>query len=77
MNLTENQTKQLFNDPNFICIKRFDYSLKELLNKYPDGVPHRIIAQALHLTEPELEVFIQETLAKLKSLILGPNDEEN
>ena len=70
----DSEVKQkLYNDPNFINIKRFDYSLKKLISKYPEGVPPKIIAQALDLSEPELESLTAATLAKIRTLLEGQN----
>jgi hypothetical protein len=57
------------NDPNYIAIKRFDFSLKNLLERYPEGVPTRIICQALQMTEEEVEALYQSVLEKLKTKI--------
>lgn len=51
---------------NFIYAKRFDNSLKKLLVRYPDGVPDRIIAQALLVTEEELERMWENIIQKLR-----------
>jgi len=71
----DSEVKQkLYMDSDFIAIKRFDYSLKKLLQKYPEGVPPKIIAQALDLSEPELESLTTATLAKLRTLLEGPSN---
>mgnify|MGYP000935186440 CR=1 FL=1 len=53
-------------DPDFIDMKRFGYSLQALLARYPDGVPDKYIAQALSVTEEEVEMLYQQTVAKLR-----------
>ncbi len=53
-------------DVDFIAIRRFDFSLKKLLERYPDGVPTRIICTALQMDETQVEDMYQELLAKLK-----------
>ncbi len=55
------------NDNDFINIRRFDYSMNKLLERYPDGVPMRIICAALQMDEQEVEKLFQEVLAKLKT----------
>lgn len=52
--------------PDYINIKRFDYSLEKLLDRYPNGAPDRIIAQALDMTEDEMKELYQQALEKLK-----------
>lgn len=54
-------------DPDFICIKRFDFSLKKLLERYPEGVPTRIIGQALSMDEEQVEELYQTVLQKLRT----------
>lgn len=53
-------------EPDFIAIKRFDYSLNKLLERYPEGVPTRVIAQALMMEESEVEELYQKIIAKLR-----------
>ncbi len=76
MTLIPDITQKLHDDPDFVAIKRFDYSIKKMKEKYPESAPKRLIAVALKLTEPELEDLITETLAELKQLIEGPNNED-
>lgn len=56
-------------DPDFINIKRFDYSLSNLLKRYPEGVPDRIIAAALQMTEDEIQSLYTTVLDKLRKKI--------
>jgi hypothetical protein len=46
---------RLANDPDFICSKRFDFSLAKLLERYPGGAPDSVIAQALGIPEEQVE----------------------
>lgn len=63
------------NSPDWIAIKRFNYSLNKLLERYPDGVPDRIIAQALQINEEEVEIIYQKILSKLRNK-MGVNEGE-
>lgn len=64
---TEDMMERVCADPDFIALKRFDYSLKSLLKRYPDGVPSdRLISQALMITEDELEEVYQGIVLKLR-----------
>lgn len=66
MSLDE-MTERVCVDPDFIALKRFDYSLKTLLARYPDGVPsNRVIAQALLITEEELAEVYEDIVKKLR-----------
>lgn len=58
------------NDPDFIALRRFDYSLAKLLERYPDGCPDRIIASALGLTEEQVVELYETAVARLR-LIVG------
>lgn len=37
-------------EPDFILLKRFDYSLEKALAKHPEGLPDHLVAQALGKT---------------------------
>lgn len=69
MNPTEAK-KKIAEDPDFVYLKRFDFSLNKLLQRYPDGCPDRIIANALMVPEAEVEELYQSAVAKLR-LIMG------
>ncbi|MDE2425752.1 MAG: hypothetical protein KGO96_07580 [Elusimicrobia bacterium] len=60
---------KIYNDPDFIAIKRFDYSIEEFIKRYSSGAPNHIIAQALNLTEEEFEKEFALLLEKLKTLM--------
>lgn len=57
-------------DPDFIAIKRFDFSLKKALERYPDGAPDKVIAQALNMSEEELKVLYESVLEKLRKKMM-------
>lgn len=63
---SESIRHKIENEPDFIDSKKFDYSLRKILAKYPNGVPDRLIAQALHLSEAEINQHFQQILDKLK-----------
>lgn len=58
--------KKIDFDPDWIAIKRFDFSLKKLLERYPEGVPVRIICQALAMEEKDVESLYNQLLEKLR-----------
>ena len=60
---------KLEEDSDFIAIKRLDYSLANLLAKYPDSVPDNIIASALMMSPEEVEALYQETIQELRDLM--------
>ena len=63
---TEQARQMLYEDPDFIALKRYDYSLTKLMERYPDGCPDRIIASALMITEDDVEALHQEIVRKLR-----------
>jgi hypothetical protein len=65
------------NDPDFINLKRFDFSLKKMCEKYPNGAPDRVISQALGCSETEINQCYQQALAKLKSQITYDYEESS
>ena len=56
-------------EPDFVYLKRFNYSIEELLERYPEGAPNRLIAQGLLLSVEEVETIYENILAKLRNEI--------
>jgi hypothetical protein len=69
MQLDRITQERLETEPDFILIRRFDYSLKRLVERYPEGAPDRIIAQALGIEEHEVQEIYRGVVLKLKSLL--------
>lgn len=68
--MTTPQVKALIEgDPDFIYSKRFDFSLKRLLERHPDGSPDRIVAAVLMITEDDVEARYRQVVAKLRRLM--------
>lgn len=67
---SEDLKHRINNDPNFVNIKRFDYSIDKLLERYPEGAPTKIICQALQMTEIEVESLYEKVLEKLRSKLV-------
>lgn len=59
----------LANDPDYILTKRFGFSLKRLLERYPDGAPDGVIAVALGISEAEVERRYQNIVGILKGRV--------
>ena len=70
---TSDEKMKIQTDPNFIAIKRFDFSLEKVLERYPDGCPDRVVAQALGMGEEDVELLYNHIISKLQHLI-EPND---
>ena len=58
-------------NPDFILLKRFDYSLTMALRRYPDGMPLPLIAQALGISERAVDLRYQDAVKKLRSALLS------
>ena len=52
-------------------LKKFDYSLRKVLQRYPDGAPDRVIAQALMITEEDVPLIWDQIVAKLKDIVVA------
>jgi hypothetical protein len=68
--MTSNEAKQLIEtEPDFVYMKRFDYSLNKLMDRYPDGAPTKIIAQAMMMTEDEVEELYEAVIVKMRAAL--------
>jgi hypothetical protein len=52
---------------DYVALKRFDYSLQNVLEKFPDGAPIKVIAQGLLMTEEEVEELLETVIFKLRN----------
>lgn len=58
--------EKIHKDEDFINLKRFDYSLNQLLKRYPDGAPNKVIALALDIPEEEVENIYKKIVENLR-----------
>lgn len=58
--------KRLLEDPDFVYLPRFNNSLAKLLERYPEGVPEKLQAQALMMTEDEVKALDARVVVKLR-----------
>lgn len=63
---TEETLLKIQNDPDFVASKRFDYSLARVLERFPDGAPDRTIAQALMISEDDVQRLYEEIVLRLR-----------
>lgn len=68
--------RRLLDEEDFINLKRFDFSIAEVERRYPDGVPDRIIAQGLNLSDAEYEARYQDIVNRLRSELVGEDQSE-
>lgn len=64
--MSEEIREKLLKDPDYICLKRFKNSLKNALERYPEGLPTKLICQALMVSETDLEVMERAIISKLQ-----------
>ncbi len=73
---TDDMRRKLLTDRNFIALKRFDFSVEKVIEKYPNGVPDKLIAAALLMSEEEVEELYQKVVVKLRRRMDVEVDEE-
>ncbi len=61
--------ERILSDPDFIFLKRFDFSLKNLVEKHPGGVSDRVIAAALMVTEDDVQDIYESIITKLREIL--------
>lgn len=59
----------LTDDPDFVSLKRFDFSLKKVMDRYPEGCPDHVIASALLVSEEEVPILYEQVVTKLRNLM--------
>jgi hypothetical protein len=69
---TEEVLALINNDPDFIHVKRFDFSMAKLLERFPDGAPDRTIAQALMITPDDVQRIYDDIVERLKVALADP-----
>lgn len=63
---TEEALVLINTDEDFVYLKRLDYSLARVVERFPDGAPDRTIAQALMITTEDVERIYNDIVARLK-----------
>ena len=72
----DDMRKKLLTDRDFIALKRFDFSLAKVIEKYPNGVPDKLIAAALLMSEEEVEELYQRVVQKMRARMDVEVDDE-
>lgn len=62
----------IYTDPDFVALKRHDFSLKKVKERYPTGCPTHVIAQALEIPAESVEPLYEKIVEKLRSLMKDP-----
>lgn len=69
MKNSEETKRKIRSDPDFVALKRYNYSVERVLERFPDGAPVKLIAQGLMMTEPEVEELLQSVVLKLRTAL--------
>ncbi len=62
---TEEVQRLIDEDPDFVNLKRYGYSLKAVLKAFPDGCPEKLIVQGLLIAD-DIESIEAGIIAKLR-----------
>ena len=66
MPIADEIRRKIDEEPDFINLKRFDFSLEKAMEHYPDGAPPKVVAQALGMSESEVESTYQSVVERLR-----------
>ncbi len=58
---------RLNTDPDFVCLPRYGGSLKRVLERFPDGVPDVVGADALQISVPDYQRIVASAIDKLRT----------
>lgn len=61
--------ERLNTDPDFVCLPRYGGSLKRVLERYPDGVPDAMGADALQISVPDYQRIVTSAVEKLRTYL--------
>lgn len=67
--IEEEAREKVRNDPEFVFAKRYENSISKLENRYPDGAPDNVIANALMISEEQVELEFGKVVVKLRGLM--------
>lgn len=70
----EEVKKRIEKEDDFCNLKRFNFSIREVLERYPEGAPDRLIAAGLCMSEQEVEALYQSAVQKLKAVLKVTED---
>jgi len=68
--MKEDNKDRIRYNPDFINIKRFNYDLNQLLERFDDsGVPDHVIENALDISQEEADELYKNIVTKLQKLL--------
>lgn len=75
---TKEVQRLISEDPDWVNLKRFDYSLEKVLDRFPDGAPTHTIAAALMISEEEVDEIAKTAIIKIRQALgVEVEDEED
>lgn len=66
----DDKAKRVRKEADYVNIKRYGFSLKEMLRVHPSGCPLALRARALMLTEDEVTKMMAKIVGKIRKAIL-------
>lgn len=63
---TTDAHRRIVEEPDFVNLKRYGYSLAAVMENFPDGCPDKVVAAALLITEDDVPVLQESITAKLR-----------
>lgn len=67
--MIEEKKHKIMEDEDYIDSPKFKHSLKELLEKNPDGVDNETISKVLNMSVQEVEETYQSAIRKLQKTL--------
>jgi len=67
MSKNEQTKEKILKDEDFIYCPRLGNSLKNLLNKHPDGIDEERIAKVLLMSKDEVDKIFEKSLKKIRN----------
>jgi DNA-binding NarL/FixJ family response regulator len=64
--VTEEEKNKIKNNEDYINCPKFRFSIKELINRYPEGVSNEAIAKALNISTQEVQEIYQSAIKKIQ-----------
>lgn len=66
---TEEVIRRIHEEEDFVNLKRFNYSLLKVQERFPNGAPDKTIANALLLNEEDIPLIYQGIINKLREML--------
>ena len=70
---TEEALFRINNDPEFVYLKRMDYSLTRAIERFPEGAPDRTVASALMITVEDVNRIYHDIVMRLRAKLADPS----